>query len=122
MVQESAYNVTQIDTPSKSNYAEVNILPTEIDDHPVPEPVFTLDLDIEAACDDLSLNENNNIPIEIPLETNYQQLVVNNPTHLPSSFQNGITSDTCTIVNVYPQEEENNSPPQPNYLQKQFTI
>ena len=35
----------------------------------------------------------------------------------PLHFKNGITSDTCTIVNVYPQEEGNNSPPQPNYLQ-----
>ena len=116
MVQESAYNVTQTDTPSKSNHAEANILPTEVDDHPVPEPVFTLDLDIEASCQDLLLNENN-IPIEKPLKTNYQQFVVNNPTHLPSSFQNGITSHTSTIVNVYPQEQGNNSPPQPNYLQ-----
>ena len=48
---------------------------------------------------------------------NYQQFVVNNPTHLSSSFQNGITSHTSTIVNVYPQEQGNNSPPQPNNLQ-----
>ena len=52
MVQESAYNVTQTDTPSKNNHAEVNILPTEVDDHPVPEPVFTLDLDVEASHQD----------------------------------------------------------------------
>ena len=56
MVQESAYNVTQTDTPSKSNHAEANILPTELDDHPLPEAVFTLDLAIETSCQDLSLN------------------------------------------------------------------
>ena len=30
MVQESAYNVTQTDTPSKGNHAEANILPTTV--------------------------------------------------------------------------------------------
>ena len=61
--------------------------------------------------------------MKITFQLNYHlKLIINNllqitPTHLPSSFQNGITSHTSTIVNVYPQEEGNNSPPQPNYLQ-----
>ena len=73
MVQESAYNVTQTDTPQKSNHAEANILPTELDNHPVPEPVFTLDLDIETSCPDLSVNENN-IPIDIVINCHYCQV------------------------------------------------
>ena len=44
MVQESACNVTETDTPSKSNHAEANILPTEVDDHPVPEAVTYIGL------------------------------------------------------------------------------
>ena len=73
-------------------------------------------MDIDTSHQEYSPNENN-IQIEIPLQMNYQEVVVNNYTHPISSVPNGNTSDTCTDLNVYVQQPENNSPPQTNYLQ-----
>ena len=95
----------------------MNNLPTELDDNPVPEPVFTIDLDIETSCEESSPNENIIQLSEISIQTNYQQVLVNNYTHLISSFPNGNTSDTCANLNVYLQQIENISLPQTNYIQ-----
>ena len=74
-----------------------------------------MDLDIEASRQDLSLNKNN-IPIKIPLKTNYQQFVVNKPTHLPSFKMELLHMHLLLSMSTH-KKKENNSPPQPNYLQ-----
>ena len=114
ILQLTSYEDTEIDTPKTNNHVEPNNLPCVVDDNPVPEPMFTIDLDIETSLPEYSPNENIIQLSKIPSETHHQHVPVNNYTYIP----NGNTSDTCTGTHQHVDlpQPENNSPPETHGL------
>ena len=58
ILQPTSYKDTEIDTPKTNNHVEPNDLPCVEDNNPVPEPIFTIDLDIQTSPPEYSPNEN----------------------------------------------------------------